>query len=171
MWFSKKIIFEHDPKWEDFLKDVYPVPAKLNIPTWYKNLKHTAEHKTIKGCMPFLDSLTSGYILKMPQDLYVAHNVDNPETKQKDSFFQASLVPSQRSPASPVRSVSATLASAVPPAPVRQGTTRSAPGHPQKAPTIVGAASSNRSALETHQQRPPSANSAAPRRSLAGPPH
>ena len=31
---------------------------------------------TVKGCMPFLDALTAGYILKMPQDLAIKHNVD-----------------------------------------------------------------------------------------------
>lgn len=91
MLFSKKIIFSHDPAWTEYLKDVYPVPAKINIPDWYKKLKHTWKEKNIKGCMPFLDSLTSGYILKIPQDLYIGHNVDHPVTKQKDSFFQASL--------------------------------------------------------------------------------
>ena len=39
--------------------------------------------------MPFLDTLTSGYLLKMPQDFYVRHNVDNKNEKGesfKDSF-------------------------------------------------------------------------------------
>jgi hypothetical protein len=39
--------------------------------------------------MPFLDSLTAGYILKMPQDFHVRHNVDNKNEKGeefKDSF-------------------------------------------------------------------------------------
>jgi hypothetical protein len=39
--------------------------------------------------MPFLDTLTSGYILKMPQDFNVKHNVDNKNEKGeifKDSF-------------------------------------------------------------------------------------
>jgi hypothetical protein len=40
---------------------------------------------TIKGCMPFLDTLTSGYLLKMPQDFYLKHNVEN-EHGLKDSF-------------------------------------------------------------------------------------
>ena len=43
---------------EDYfaLKEDYPIPAKLNIPDWYKNLEHTVLNKTIKGCMPFLDT-------------------------------------------------------------------------------------------------------------------
>jgi hypothetical protein len=71
------------------LKEDYPIPIKLNIPEWYKKLEHSFEKKTIKGCMPFLDSLTSGYLLKMPQDFHLKHNVDNKNEKGevfKDSF-------------------------------------------------------------------------------------
>jgi hypothetical protein len=76
---------------EDYfaIKEDYPIPAKLNIPEWYKNLQHTILRKTVKGCMPFLDTLTSGYLLKMPQDFYVRHNVDIKNKKGeefKDSF-------------------------------------------------------------------------------------
>lgn len=76
---------------EDYfaLQEDYPIPAKLNIPEWYKKLEHIILKKTIKGCMPFLDSLTAGYILKMPQDFYVRHNVDSKNEKGetiKDSF-------------------------------------------------------------------------------------
>ena len=76
---------------EYFLKDVLPIPAKLNIPDWFKKLNHTPKLKTVKGCMPFLDALTAGYILKMPQDLFLKHNVLNKETKKFDSFFQYSI--------------------------------------------------------------------------------
>jgi len=74
--FSKEIEFSAH---EDYfnLKEDYPEPIKLNLPDWFKKLKHSVDHKTIKGCMPFLDSLTSGYLLKMPQDFYIQHNVDN----------------------------------------------------------------------------------------------
>ena len=76
---------------EDYfaLKEDYPIPVKLNIPEWYKKLEHTLQNKTVKGCMPFLDTLTSGYLLKMPQDFSIRHNVDNENEKQekfKDSF-------------------------------------------------------------------------------------
>jgi hypothetical protein len=39
--------------------------------------------------MPFLDTLTSGYLLKMPQDVHIKHNVNNKNEKGeefKDSF-------------------------------------------------------------------------------------
>ena len=71
------------------LKEDYPIPVKLNIPRWYKKLEYTIENRNIKGCMPFLDTLTSGYLLKMPQDFHLRHNVDNENEKGekfKDSF-------------------------------------------------------------------------------------
>ena len=72
---------------EDYFaqKEDYPTPIKLNIPEWYKKLEHSLDNKTIKGCMPFLDTLTSGYLLKMPQDFRIRHNIKNEEGKQ-DSF-------------------------------------------------------------------------------------
>jgi len=76
---------------EDYfsLKEDYPIPAKFNIPEWYKKLEHTILNKTVKGCMPFLDTLTSGYLLKMPQDFYLRHNVDNKNEKGEE--FKDSL--------------------------------------------------------------------------------
>jgi hypothetical protein len=86
--FNKEIEFSAH---EDYfaLQEDYPTPIKFNIPEWYKKLEHTILNKTVKGCMPFLDTLTSGYLLKMPQDFYVRHNVDNKNEKRekiKDSF-------------------------------------------------------------------------------------
>ena len=82
--FNKEIEFSAH---EDYfaLKEDYPTPVKLNIPEWYKKLEHTLENKTIKGCMPFLDTLTSGYLLKIPQDFHVRHNVKDIHNL-KDSF-------------------------------------------------------------------------------------
>jgi len=86
--FDKEIEFSAH---EDYfaLKEDYPIPTKLNIPEWYKKLDHIIENRTVKGCMPFLDTLTSGYLLKMPQDFHIKHNVDNKNEKGeifKDSF-------------------------------------------------------------------------------------
>ncbi len=55
---------------------IRPEPSKLNIPKWYKDLEHSQNHRTIKGCMPFLDTLTSGYLLRMPLDYRIRHNID-----------------------------------------------------------------------------------------------
>jgi hypothetical protein len=81
---------------EDYfnLEEDYPIPIKLNIPEWYKKLEHNSMHMTVKGCMPFLDTLTSGYLLKMPQDFFLKHNVDNVNNegkKIKDSYQKFAL--------------------------------------------------------------------------------
>jgi hypothetical protein len=86
--FDKEIEFSAH---EDYfaLKEDYPIPMKLNIPEWYKKLEHSIENLTVKGCMPFLDTLTSGYLLKIPQDFRVKHNIGNKNEKGeifKDSF-------------------------------------------------------------------------------------
>ena len=61
---------------KDYLehKPFLPEPIKLNIPDWYKKIKHNIDLKTIKGCMPFLDTLTTGYILKTPIDFRIQFN-------------------------------------------------------------------------------------------------
>jgi hypothetical protein len=86
--FSKEIEFSAH---EDYFaqKEDYPIPIKLNIPEWYKKLDHTFLNKTVKGCMPFLDTLTSGYLLKMPQDFNIRHNIDNKNEKGEE--FKDSL--------------------------------------------------------------------------------
>tara|TARA_R110000822_G_scaffold80763_2_gene192314 strand:+ start:19 stop:741 length:723 start_codon:yes stop_codon:yes gene_type:complete len=53
------------------LKEHYPKPIKYNIPEWFKKLNHSFNNKTIKGCLPFLDTLTSGYVLEVPQDFEI----------------------------------------------------------------------------------------------------
>jgi hypothetical protein len=75
--FNKNIEFKAP---ENYLKAglEYPIPAKKNIPEWYKKLSHTLNRKTVKGCMPFLDALTAGYIIKTPFDFAIVHNQINP---------------------------------------------------------------------------------------------
>ena len=68
------------------LKDEYPIPAKNNLPEWFKKLNHDWQNKTVKGCMPFLDSMSAGYILKTPQDFYINHNFTD-EEGNKDTTF------------------------------------------------------------------------------------
>jgi hypothetical protein len=66
-----------------------PVPAKEVIPKWYKDLsRYSVGNKlviadngganmSVKTCMPFLDSLTSGYIIKLHCDILVEWTDDN----------------------------------------------------------------------------------------------
>ena len=78
MW-NKKITFCAT---NESMADVWPHPqaASLFIPSEYKKLKRHTEnnlHKpTVKTCMPFLDSLTMGYILPFDQD-YLVDPVEN----------------------------------------------------------------------------------------------
>ena len=78
---------------DEVQKDTFPVPVKLNIPDWYKKLKHAMGEGTAKGCMPFLDTLTTGYILKAPQDLRIFHGqeIEKEGRIQKSSKQEASI--------------------------------------------------------------------------------
>jgi hypothetical protein len=75
----KKIIFTNT-----FLNEEIepPVPASLIIPEWYKQMESYVgglkkppldggTASTIKRCMPVFDSITAGYIITLPGDLYV----------------------------------------------------------------------------------------------------
>jgi len=69
---------------EDYvqLKEDYPTPIKVNIPKWFKDLEHGKKDnqvtfkRTIKGCMPFLETLTTGYLLKVPTDYLFKHGTE-----------------------------------------------------------------------------------------------
>lgn len=42
-----------------------PLPAKKHVPEWFKNIeKNTTDDLTIKDCMPALDIITSGYLIR-----------------------------------------------------------------------------------------------------------
>jgi hypothetical protein len=72
------------------LKQDYPQPVKLNIPEWYKKLEHTVHKQTVKGCMPFLDTLTYGYLLRLPQDLVIEIY------KDENNNFQGNFTPAAK---------------------------------------------------------------------------
>ena len=86
--FEKEIEFIAPKSYLD-LKQDYPKPIKLNIPEWYKKLSHTIHNRTIKGCIPVLDSLTYGYLLSMPVDIVINHNITNKDKDGKE--FKDSL--------------------------------------------------------------------------------
>ena len=91
---NEKIIeFLAHEEYVDFKED-YPSPIKLNIPKWYKKMEHSISHRTVKGCMPFLDTLTTGYLLRVPQDYSFKQNVKN-ENGEQDSFFDGPQVDDQ----------------------------------------------------------------------------
>lgn len=73
----KKIKFATD---HDFIS--IPSPAKKHIPDWYKKTPNAIDEsaikaqllKTFKHCIPFLDVMSSGYIVELPVDVEVSGN-------------------------------------------------------------------------------------------------
>jgi hypothetical protein len=59
-----------------------PRPAKTFLPKWYQKSEVTfkdeqgEEHPGLKKCVPFLDSMLSGYMLVTPVDIFVSKNED-----------------------------------------------------------------------------------------------
>ena len=93
--FRKKAIFEYESAIE-----IYPniiTPAKNHIPEWYKKIPRWKNNEiydlekgfniTVKHCMPFLDSLTTGYMIVLPNDLYVKNNNGAPFITWVESSF------------------------------------------------------------------------------------
>ena len=76
---SRKIKFSSPFK--GYISD--PKPAKRVIPEAYKKMLNFAgndiSRPTVKKCIPFLDSLTTGYIISTPVDYLL---VKNPETSE-----------------------------------------------------------------------------------------
>jgi hypothetical protein len=73
----------------DGLEDLFPpVPASKDLPEWYQNAqsywndsKRPQKDKaftTVKKCMPVFDSLTSGYLIRTNQDIYVDQTENGP---------------------------------------------------------------------------------------------
>jgi hypothetical protein len=81
--FENVIEFRANEKYIKHNQETLPVPIKLNIPDWYKKLQHTPDFFTIKGCMPFLDTLTTGYLLKMPVSFFIEHNTTDDDGQKR----------------------------------------------------------------------------------------
>ena len=80
--------------------DVYPnilIPAKNGVPEWYKKTSKWKNDEiltvgkgfnvTVKHCMPFLDSLITGYLIVLPNDIYVKNNNGLPMITWNQSEF------------------------------------------------------------------------------------
>lgn len=87
----ERIIEFHGPSILMDDEEVKPVPAIKNLPNWFRDLPPEVNKDsygfngfTIKKCMPFLDAITCGYILKAHHDVQINFNFDNKEFKNKD---------------------------------------------------------------------------------------
>jgi hypothetical protein len=66
-----------------------PIPATKQVPNWYKNQPSYLDNNkdvfngqmrlTVKKCQAVFDSMSAGYILRMPTDLYIDTTEDNME--------------------------------------------------------------------------------------------
>ena len=82
--FERSIEF-HGPESIIHDKEILPIPANKNIPAWYRDLEphtnignsHGRGVGTLKKCLPVLDALTAGYILKSHQDVFINFNFFN----------------------------------------------------------------------------------------------
>jgi hypothetical protein len=80
------------PGLEEYLKYVdIPKPSKQFIPEWWKSQELTTNGKDInsipkfsfKACVPFLDSLTMGYMIYTQQDIHVSYVDESPFLRWK----------------------------------------------------------------------------------------
>ena len=90
--FSKTIEFSA-PKEIRRNKSLHPVPIKFNLPDWFKKLEHKTGHRTVKGCVPFLETLITGYLLKLPQEFILKHNTFSSDNeRQTQAIFPSNTV-------------------------------------------------------------------------------
>lgn len=67
---------------------IKPYPIKKTLPEWFKKIEvHSVGNKNIKGCIPFLDGISAGYVLPLPQDFHLSYNIYNPKTEKKQSSY------------------------------------------------------------------------------------
>ncbi len=94
---------------KDGLNDLFPpVPANKGLPDWYKDAQsYWNEEKkpvvggiaaTIKRCMPVLDILSSGYLLRTNQDLFVEQRENGPYFHWMENKENPKQVISQHDP-------------------------------------------------------------------------
>ena len=60
----------------EIFSDYHPVPASKMIPKWYKDIPNMADDhrgykdiQTVKRCVPYLDAMTTGYIIPLSSDV------------------------------------------------------------------------------------------------------
>lgn len=65
---SKKIVFHSDKTNFDILR---PFPTSKAVPNWWRKMSRVVDGvETVKTCVPFLDSLTIGYTIPLPADVF-----------------------------------------------------------------------------------------------------
>jgi hypothetical protein len=81
---TKKITFQTDSSGFDILK---PIASSRMVPEWFRKTEGAKEGiETLKKCIPILDSLTAGYMIRLPADMTWI-----PETKMFFSMSEMQL--------------------------------------------------------------------------------
>lgn len=93
--FKKKPVLEYESAIEFYPNII--TPAKNHIPDWYKKIPRWKNNEifemgkgfniTLKHCLPFLDSLTVGYVITLSNDLYVKNNNGDPFITWSETDF------------------------------------------------------------------------------------
>jgi len=70
-----------------------PEPAHKYLPDWYKSTEKFMEQskldKTVRACMPFMESLTFGWIIPVPTDIEFQQTTDGMRVNWNDETFDA----------------------------------------------------------------------------------
>jgi hypothetical protein len=70
-----------------------PEPAHKYLPDWYRSTKKFMEQskldKTVRACMPFMESLTFGWIIPVPTDIEIQQTADGMRINWNDETFKA----------------------------------------------------------------------------------
>jgi hypothetical protein len=71
-----------------------PKPAHKSIPSWYSDtdMFHNDDKpldKSVRGCMPFMEALTFGWIIPVPTDISFQYGEDGLEIEWKTEEFKA----------------------------------------------------------------------------------
>jgi hypothetical protein len=77
------IRFYTDEKYRDVIPQ--PAPSHKYLPEWYNTLElqqnnggiPSEKDYTVRGCMPFFESLSAGWILPLPMDMYIKATENN----------------------------------------------------------------------------------------------
>jgi hypothetical protein len=83
-----------------------PKPAKLSVPEWFKNIPAINEknlkinesgdpNSNLKNCIPFFDTLTSGYIQETWTDIFIEKDVDNHVIYNQSSITAPTIMSSR----------------------------------------------------------------------------
>lgn len=94
----KLIEFSAHPELEG-VEEIKPIPAKASIPEWFKKVPITfsknLRSRSIKACLPVLDSITAGYLLRLPQDIVIQENIEKDEEGNLKTFISFGLEDNQ----------------------------------------------------------------------------